>query len=177
MAARWRKHRRVHDGGASATEPPPAEAGDAASIDLREVPAVADEGGGRPSAASVPTAMVVDDDRDVRESLQLSLSLEGWEVLVAEDGERALACLRSVEPDVVILDHQMPGMSGLECAEAIKAMGSAAQVLMFSALIDAATVEAARELGVLPISKVDRGSLFRLLKVLMQQATEARYRV
>jgi len=57
--------------------------------------------------------LVVDDDADVRESIQDVLLLHGYRVLTAADGEEALAQLRSGEhTSLIILDLMMPGMSG-----------------------------------------------------------------
>ncbi len=62
--------------------------------------------------------MVVDDDPDLRESLQLVLELRGYEVLVAHDGADALVQLRGGHlPRVVLLDLMMPGMNGVQFRE------------------------------------------------------------
>jgi DNA-binding response OmpR family regulator len=58
--------------------------------------------------------LVVDDDRDVAQSIELSLRRRGYRVMLAHSGVEALKTLRRYRPDLVILDILMPGMSGLE---------------------------------------------------------------
>ena len=65
----------------------------------------------RPGGGSV---LIVDDDRDIRETLQEILEQEGYEVLVAKNGQEALARARERRPAVVLLDLFMPVMDGVE---------------------------------------------------------------
>lgn len=59
--------------------------------------------------------MIVDDDADVREAMDLSLTLDGFETVLASDGSEALECLREGQaPDVILLDLMMPTMNGRE---------------------------------------------------------------
>ena len=52
--------------------------------------------------------LVVDDDRAVRESLRRALTLEGYEVELAEDGADGLARVAGAEPDAIVLDVAIP---------------------------------------------------------------------
>jgi CheY-like chemotaxis protein len=65
--------------------------------------------------------LVVDDDPVVRKSFDRVLSGKGYAVITAENGEEALQKLNSEQYDVVYTDIRMPGMSGLEVAEKVKA--------------------------------------------------------
>jgi DNA-binding response OmpR family regulator len=56
---------------------------------------------------------VVDDDRMVREMLELGLTREGFEVATAADGHSALDLVRRFDPEVIILDIMMPKLDGL----------------------------------------------------------------
>lgn len=59
------------------------------------------------------TILYVDDEPDIREVVQMSLSLvAGLDVQVCESGERALQLLPQIKPDLVLLDVMMPGMDG-----------------------------------------------------------------
>jgi two-component system response regulator AtoC len=58
--------------------------------------------------------LIADDDDALRESLELVLSAEGYEVLAAPDGASALALVESQAVDVALCDVRMPGMDGLE---------------------------------------------------------------
>jgi two-component system nitrogen regulation response regulator NtrX len=68
------------------------------------------------------TVLVVDDERNIRRTLQMVLSGEGYRVVEAESAEQALETLRhSTQPvDVVLLDLKLPRMSGLEALERIR---------------------------------------------------------
>mgnify|MGYP001757890465 FL=1 len=57
--------------------------------------------------------LVVDDEQAVRESLKRSLRFNGYDVLLAEDGEEALQLIREQRPDLTILDVMMPKLDGL----------------------------------------------------------------
>jgi len=65
--------------------------------------------------------LVVDDDPAVRKSFDRVLAGKGYAVITAENGEEALRKLNEEKYDVVYSDIRMPGMSGLEVAEKIKA--------------------------------------------------------
>lgn len=58
--------------------------------------------------------LVVDDDRDIRETLQELLEQEGYEVETARNGAEALTLARRERPAVILLDLFMPVMDGLE---------------------------------------------------------------
>ncbi len=65
--------------------------------------------------------LVVDDDPVIARSFDRVLSRKGYAVITARDGEEALRKLRDEKYDVVFTDIKMPGMSGIEVAERIKA--------------------------------------------------------
>jgi len=58
--------------------------------------------------------LVIDDEPQIRDLFQSSLSTEGYEVRVANDGFAALAQMRRALPDLIITDLKMPNMSGFE---------------------------------------------------------------
>lgn len=64
--------------------------------------------------------VVAEDDPDVLALLERSLSLHGYEVWTASDGQEALACVREYHPDLVLLDTEMPGMDGYEVIRQLK---------------------------------------------------------
>ena len=59
------------------------------------------------------TLLLVDDDPSLSNTLRDFLSFEGYEVVTASSGERALVELRGMKPDLIILDMSMPGMGGV----------------------------------------------------------------
>ncbi len=64
--------------------------------------------------------LIVDDDPDIRDVLKLTLSEENYEILEAGDGEEALRIIRLVQPDLILLDYQMPKLDGREVCRRIK---------------------------------------------------------
>jgi DNA-binding NarL/FixJ family response regulator len=80
-----------------------------------------------------PTALVVDDHRMFRASARLLLQSEGFEVVgEAADGAEAVAQARRLHPDVVVLDVQLPDMTGFEVARSVLEAGSDIQVVLVS---------------------------------------------
>jgi DNA-binding NtrC family response regulator len=77
---------------------------------------------GSPGAPSAKTILVVDDEKNIRRTLQLVLEGEGYKVIGAESAEDALAILASPNTpvDMAILDVKLPAMSGLEALERIR---------------------------------------------------------
>ena len=65
--------------------------------------------------------LVVDDDPAVRKSIDRVLTSKGYAVITAENGEEALRKLNEEKYDLVYTDIRMPGMSGLDVAEQVKA--------------------------------------------------------
>jgi diguanylate cyclase (GGDEF)-like protein len=66
------------------------------------------------------TVLVVDDDYDIARYVELNLSLEGFTVHVAHDGEAAVATAKIVRPDAVLLDVMMPGLDGYEVCRRLR---------------------------------------------------------
>lgn len=65
--------------------------------------------------------MIVDDEESLLELLEAILETEHYEVVTASSGEECLRKLKTVKPDLVLLDMMMPGMSGRETCERIRA--------------------------------------------------------
>jgi CheY-like chemotaxis protein len=72
---------------------------------------------GHPGAA---TLMIVDDDDEIRKILEKGCTQAGYRVLLADNGLRLVSTLRSEKVDVVLLDINMPWVSGVEVGKAIK---------------------------------------------------------
>ena len=80
-----------------------------------------------------PLVLVVDDDQGVRQALRLGLSVEGFDVQEAPDGESGLESITTQLPSVVLLDVVMPGISGVEAVRRIRLQGRTIPVCMLSA--------------------------------------------
>jgi DNA-binding response OmpR family regulator len=64
--------------------------------------------------------LIADDELNIVISLEFLLRREGFEVLVAVDGEEALAKARAERPDLVLLDVMMPKMNGFDVCQALR---------------------------------------------------------
>lgn len=74
---------------------------------------------GRPSSARRPVSvLVIDDDIDTHEMLSVLLAHAGYSVATACNGSEALKLLSSVRPEVILLDVEMPVMTGAQFREA-----------------------------------------------------------
>jgi putative two-component system response regulator len=70
---------------------------------------------------SPATVLVADDTESVRALFSQLLAFEGYNVIVARDGDEALAEAQRQRPDVLLLDVRMPGLDGLEVCRQVKA--------------------------------------------------------
>jgi DNA-binding response OmpR family regulator len=70
------------------------------------------------------TILLVDDDPDILGVMQTFFAREGYRVLTAADGNRALALAERDAPDVVVVDMMMPGKSGFLVLEMLKSRGA-----------------------------------------------------
>ena len=77
--------------------------------------------------------LLADDDRAIREALNRALTLEGYDVVQANDGAQALVLLESSKPDVAILDVMMPNVDGLTVCRVLRAERNRIPVLMLTA--------------------------------------------
>jgi CheY-like chemotaxis protein len=66
------------------------------------------------------TILVVDDDPQIRRVLQAILSSNGYDVIEAKNGKEAIAAVLRERPDLILLDVNMPGMSGFEACSKIR---------------------------------------------------------
>jgi two-component system nitrogen regulation response regulator NtrX len=78
------------------------------------------------------TVLVVDDEESILETLTGILEDEGYEVITASSGEKALRCFKEFSPEVVLLDVWIPGMDGIETLKNIKQMDKETSVIMIS---------------------------------------------
>ena len=70
---------------------------------------------------SAPRVMVVDDNALNIELVSFVLGADGFEIAAALDAEQALAQLPAFDPELILMDIQMPGMDGLELTRLLKA--------------------------------------------------------
>ncbi len=80
------------------------------------------------------TVLVVDDDREVQQAVREELANREYEVVIASDGEAALRLLDALTPDVLVLDLQLPHVSGPLVAARLRMMARPPRLLICSAI-------------------------------------------
>ena len=79
------------------------------------------------------TLLIADDDPGLRESLERTLTREGYRVILASDGRGALERLQGGGIDLVVTDLKMPGLTGIEVLRAAKAIAPDVDVILLTA--------------------------------------------
>ena len=91
--------------------------------------------------------LVVDDEIEVVRLLKDFLTSKGYEVYMALNGAEAIALVKEVKPDIVLLDIIMPGMGGIDTLKEIKKIDPTTAVIMVTALTDEELANRAVKLG------------------------------
>ncbi|MGE0519471.1 MAG: UDP-3-O-acyl-N-acetylglucosamine deacetylase [Candidatus Binatia bacterium] len=120
------------------------------------------------------TVLVVDDAGDIRASLRGVLQDEGLQVLEAEDGRRALDLVRSVRPDLVLLDVWMPEVDGIDLLRRLQDEPARPQVIMISGHGNIETAVQATKLGAFDF--IEKPFSIDILLGLVNRALEHRAR-
>lgn len=91
--------------------------------------------------------LIVDDEYEVVASLREYLTLRGYTVSEAAEGEEALALVQQAPPDLILLDIRLPGMSGFEVLKRVRAQHPQIKVIMITALDEVGVRRIAMEHG------------------------------
>lgn len=89
--------------------------------------------GRAPESDGAKRVLVVEDDPSIMLGLRINLEAEGYKVLSAEDGERALSVVRAEPPDLVILDVMLPKLNGFQVLQTVRREGYAMPIIVLSA--------------------------------------------
>ena len=116
--------------------------------------------------------LVVDDERSMRELLDIALKREGYNVLLAENGTAALAQLERQPVDLLISDIKMPDMSGVEVLRVAKGLNQDTIAIMITAF--ASTESAAEALQMGAYDYVSKPFSVDELKIVVRNALEHR---
>lgn len=84
----------------------------------------------------MPTVLVVDDERNIVELARLYLAKDGFRVLAAPDGRRALDLVQQERPDLVVLDLMLPEVDGWEVCRRLRQGGNEVPIIMLTARSD-----------------------------------------
>ncbi|MCK4771860.1 MAG: sigma-54-dependent Fis family transcriptional regulator [Candidatus Latescibacteria bacterium] len=100
-----------------------------------------------PEETAGGSILIVDDEKGVRDSLQLVLEYEGYRIMKASTGQEGLDKVEDGELDVILLDVKMPGLDGLEVLERLRPAETGRVVVMISGHADIATAVEATRMG------------------------------
>src|SRR5882724_9036787 len=92
--------------------------------------------------------LVIDDEPGIRDLLDILLRRKGYDVIVAESGQKGLECFRRERPDVLVLDLKMPGMDGLTVLQQVRSLDPKTPVIILTGAGTAETEQRVRALGV-----------------------------
>ncbi len=80
-----------------------------------------------------PHILVVEDEAKLAQFIKLELEFEDYEVTIASDGLTGLSTAREIEPDLILLDWMLPGISGLEICRRLRQTGSKIPIILLTA--------------------------------------------
>jgi DNA-binding NtrC family response regulator len=100
------------------------------------------------AADTAPVLLIVDDDRNSRESMRRALERDGYRILVAENGRVALGMVREHAIDLVLTDLIMPGLDGLDFLEGLRVVRPDVPAILISAFASVDTAVKAVRRGV-----------------------------
>ena len=92
--------------------------------------------------------LIADDEPNILVSLDYLMQREGFEVVLARDGDEAMALLHSARPDLVLLDVMMPGRNGFEVCQALRADETLKHTLVIMLTAKGRDADMAKGLGV-----------------------------
>jgi CheY-like chemotaxis protein len=99
--------------------------------------------------------LVIDDDRGIRHLIDIVLRHKGYNVLLAENGQRGLELFCQERPDVIVLDLKMPEMDGLTVLRHVRKLNLTQPVIMYSGAYTPKTEQQIRALGITEMIKKD----------------------
>jgi DNA-binding NtrC family response regulator len=85
------------------------------------------------TAAKAPVVLIADDDSDFRVAVADVLTAEGFAIVTAATGRQVIDVALSSRPDVVLLDHRMPEMTGMDACRSLRTRGYEGPVILMTA--------------------------------------------
>ena len=107
----------------------------------------------------------------MRHALRISLQRLGHEVHEARSGTSALRLLKRLSPDVIVLDHMLPGLSGVETVPLLRRAGHLGPIFLFSQLLPDLPKTVTLPLDVWHIAKSDQETLLEIIDAYANQSS------
>jgi two-component system response regulator MtrA len=121
-----------------------------------------------------PKILIVEDEDDLRELLSLMLPLHGYQVVTCSDGSSAVQVFNESNPDLILLDWQLPGKNGIEVCQEIRET-SGVPIIMVTARTDAEDLETGLQAGADDYVEkpFDEGKLLARIKAALKRTSRA----
>jgi len=94
------------------------------------------------------TVLIAEDDAIISGSLEKVLSRKGLNVLTTDNGIEALKLIKEQKPEALLLDINLPGISGLQVLEEVRKLSQDLKVIVITGTFDSETEQRVKELGV-----------------------------
>ncbi len=94
------------------------------------------------------TILVIDDEPGIRDLLDTLLGRKGYDVVLADSGQKGLEVFRRARPDVIVLDLKMPGMNGVTVLQQIRSLNPTQPVIVLTGAATPESEQQVRALGV-----------------------------
>ena len=120
-----------------------------------------------------PTILVVDDEQGFRDLLKTRFAAEGWIVLQAASMAEAFPICRQMPPDVLVVDHSMPGLTGIEAGRILVRDGFSSPIVLFSAYLTPELKEDCLALGLHAVDKINWEELVLTCRELLEASPAA----
>jgi DNA-binding response OmpR family regulator len=120
------------------------------------------------------TVLVVDDDAPIRESLRKVLQAEGYEVVLAADGQEGLEQFDSKHIDLLLLDLSLPAKSGWELFDRFSSTNPLLPIIIITGRHNQYQLAVGAGVGALMEKPLDVPSLLQIIAALLAEPTEAR---
>jgi two-component system response regulator MtrA len=91
--------------------------------------------------------LVIDDEAMIRETIRLTLTTAGYAVAEASDGTEAVERMLAFQPDIILLDVMLPGVSGFDICRELRRAGSRVPIIILSARSDEIDIVVGLEIG------------------------------
>jgi DNA-binding response OmpR family regulator len=122
------------------------------------------------------TILVVDDEPDILEMIEMGLAAEGYALVLADGGMRALSLFDARRADLVICDIKMPGLDGISTITRLREQDPHLPVIVLTGFVTPDTAEQCSQLGVHLIRKPFAFSeLSRLVSTSLRQVATSAY--
>lgn len=102
----------------------------------------------KPTPGGKGRILIIEDEKPLSHALKLKLSHEGFDVVVAEDGEEGLKIAREQQFDLILVDIIMPKLDGFAVLSALKESSNKTTIIVLSNLGQQEDIEKAKQLGV-----------------------------